>query len=78
VLITILQAKKNFILADGTNCFEGKGICYLKELNLIKKYSYSNNFELDGNISGTQRHLSASTIPWSVSRLRRLWKYYRN
>ncbi len=31
-----------------TAFFEGKGICYLKELNSDKKYSYSNNFELDG------------------------------
>ncbi|MFH6972477.1 excinuclease ABC subunit UvrA [Flavobacterium petrolei] len=37
-------------LADAvqTAFFEGKGICYLKELNSEKKYSYSNNFELDG------------------------------
>ena len=37
-------------LADAvqTAFFEGKGICYLKELNSDKKYSYSNNFELDG------------------------------
>ncbi|WP_269684128.1 excinuclease ABC subunit UvrA [Flavobacterium lacustre] len=37
-------------LADAvqTAFFEGKGICYLKELNSNKKYSYSNNFELDG------------------------------
>ncbi|MCV9926990.1 excinuclease ABC subunit UvrA [Flavobacterium sp. LS1R49] len=31
-----------------TAFFEGKGICYLQELNTNKKYSYSNNFELDG------------------------------
>ena len=37
-------------LADAvqTAFFEGKGICFLKELNSDKKYSYSNNFELDG------------------------------
>ena len=37
-------------LADAvqTAFFEGKGICYLQELNADKKYSYSNNFELDG------------------------------
>ena len=37
-------------LADAvqTAFFEGKGICYLQELNSDKKYSYSNNFELDG------------------------------
>ena len=31
-----------------TAFFEGKGFCYLQELNSDKKYSYSNNFELDG------------------------------
>jgi excinuclease ABC subunit A len=37
-------------LADAvqTAFFEGKGICFLQELNSEKKYSYSNNFELDG------------------------------
>ncbi|MGO4905265.1 excinuclease ABC subunit UvrA [Flavobacterium sp. W20_MBD1_R3] len=37
-------------LADAvqTAFFEGKGICHLQELNSDKKYSYSNNFELDG------------------------------
>ncbi|MEN2400140.1 excinuclease ABC subunit UvrA [Flavobacterium sp. MC2016-06] len=37
-------------LADAvqTAFFEGKGICYLQELNADKKFSYSNNFELDG------------------------------
>ncbi|MFE3871211.1 excinuclease ABC subunit UvrA [Flavobacterium sp. ZS1P70] len=37
-------------LADAvqTAFFEGKGICHLKELNSDKRYSYSNNFELDG------------------------------
>ena len=37
-------------LADAvqTAFFEGKGICFLQELNSDKKYSYSNNFELDG------------------------------
>ncbi|RTZ02664.1 excinuclease ABC subunit UvrA [Flavobacterium sp. GSP6] len=37
-------------LADAvqTAFFEGKGICHLQELNADKKYSYSNNFELDG------------------------------
>lgn len=37
-------------LADAvqTAFFEGKGICYLQELNADKKYTYSNNFELDG------------------------------
>ncbi|MEO6175690.1 MAG: excinuclease ABC subunit UvrA [Flavobacterium circumlabens] len=37
-------------LADAvqTAFFEGKGICYLQELNSEKRFSYSNNFELDG------------------------------
>ena len=37
-------------LADAvqTAFFEGKGICYLQELKSDKKYTYSNNFELDG------------------------------
>ena len=37
-------------LADAvqTAFFEGKGICYLQALNAEKRYSYSNNFEMDG------------------------------
>lgn len=37
-------------LADAvqTAFFEGKGICYLQELNSDKRFAYSNNFELDG------------------------------
>jgi len=37
-------------LADAvqTAFFEGKGLCYLQELNAEKRFSYSNNFELDG------------------------------
>lgn len=37
-------------LADAvqTAFFEGKGICYLQELNADKKFTYSNKFELDG------------------------------
>ncbi len=37
-------------LADAvqTTFFEGKGICFLQELNSDKRFSYSNNFELDG------------------------------
>jgi excinuclease ABC subunit A len=37
-------------LADAvqTAYFEGKGICYLQELNSDKRFTYSNNFELDG------------------------------
>ena len=31
-----------------TAFFEGKGICYLQELNSDKRFTYSNNFELDG------------------------------
>jgi excinuclease ABC subunit A len=31
-----------------TAFYEGKGICYLQELNTNKRFSYSNNFELDG------------------------------
>lgn len=31
-----------------TAFFEGKGICYLQELNSDKRFSFSNNFELDG------------------------------
>lgn len=31
-----------------TAFFEGKGICYLQELNSDKRFSYSNKFELDG------------------------------
>lgn len=37
-------------LADAvqTAFYEGKGICYLQELNTNKKTTYSSNFELDG------------------------------
>ncbi len=37
-------------LADAvqTAFYEGKGICHLQELNSDKRFSYSNNFELDG------------------------------
>jgi excinuclease ABC subunit A len=37
-------------LADAvqTAFYEGKGICHLQELNTNKRFSYSNNFELDG------------------------------
>ncbi|MBK0369998.1 excinuclease ABC subunit UvrA [Flavobacterium agrisoli] len=37
-------------LADAvqTAFFEGKGLCYLQEANSNKRFSYSNNFELDG------------------------------
>lgn len=37
-------------LADAvqTAFYEGKGICYLQELNSEKRFSYPNNFEMDG------------------------------
>jgi excinuclease ABC subunit A len=37
-------------LADAvqTAFYEGKGICHLQELNTHNRFSYSNNFELDG------------------------------
>ncbi|WP_310380254.1 excinuclease ABC subunit UvrA [Flavobacterium sp.] len=37
-------------LADAvqTAFYEGKGICHLQELNTDKRYTFSNNFELDG------------------------------
>jgi len=37
-------------LADAvqTAFYEGKGLCYLQELNSKNRFSYSNNFELDG------------------------------
>lgn len=37
-------------LADAvqTAFYEGKGLCYLQELNTQNRFSYSNNFELDG------------------------------
>jgi len=48
----VVKAEEEFYnrLADAiqTAFFEGKGICYLQELNSEKRFSYSNNFELDG------------------------------
>lgn len=48
----VVKAEEEFYnrLADAvqTAFFEGKGICYLQELNSDKRFSYSNNFELDG------------------------------
>lgn len=37
-------------LADAVQAafYEGKGVCYLQELNTEKRFEYSNNFELDG------------------------------
>ena len=31
-----------------TAFYEGKGVCFLQELNTNKRFTYSNNFELDG------------------------------
>ncbi len=48
----VLKDDEDFFnrLADSvqTAFYEGKGICYLQEVNSDKKYSYSANFELDG------------------------------
>jgi excinuclease ABC subunit A len=48
----VVKAEEEFYnrLADAvqTAFYEGKGICHLQELKLIRKFSYSNNFELDG------------------------------
>jgi len=56
-------------LADAvqTAFFEGKGICYLQELNSDKRFSYSNNFELDG-ISFLERnvHLFSFNNPYGA------------
>ena len=56
-------------LADAvqTAFFEGKGICYLQELNSDKKYSYSNNFELDGiNFLEPNVHLFSFNNPYGA------------
>lgn len=39
-------------LADATQTafFEGKGVCYLQELDTNKRLTFSNNFELDGMV----------------------------
>ena len=48
----VVKSEEEFYnrLADAvqTAFFEGKGTCYLQELNSKKRFSYSNNFELDG------------------------------
>ncbi|MFM9988276.1 MAG: excinuclease ABC subunit A, partial [Flavobacterium sp.] len=48
----VLKDDEDFFnrLADSvqTAFYEGKGICYIQEVNSYKKYSYSANFELDG------------------------------
>ena len=56
-------------LADAvqTAFFEGKGICYLQELNSDKKYSYSNNFEMDGiNFLEPNVHLFSFNNPYGA------------
>ena len=50
-----------------TAFFEGKGICYLQELNSDKKFSYSNNFELDGiNFLEPNVHLFSFNNPYGA------------
>jgi len=48
----IVKSEEEFYnrLSDAvqTAFYEGKGICYLQELNAEKKYTFSTNFELDG------------------------------
>jgi excinuclease ABC subunit A len=47
----VVKAEEEFYnLAEEqqTAFYEGKGICHLQELKTDKKFSYSNNFELDG------------------------------
>ncbi|MFV8340799.1 excinuclease ABC subunit UvrA [Flavobacterium sp. XS2P39] len=56
-------------LADAvqTAFFEGKGICYLQELNSDKIFSYSNNFELDGiNFLEPNVHLFSFNNPYGA------------
>ncbi|MBC5838647.1 excinuclease ABC subunit UvrA [Flavobacterium muglaense] len=56
-------------LADAvqTAFYEGKGICYLRELNSDKKFSYSNNFELDGiNFLEPNVHLFSFNNPYGA------------
>jgi len=50
-----------------TAFFEGKGICYLQELNSDKKLSFSNNFELDGiNFLEPNVHLFSFNNPYGA------------
>lgn len=50
-----------------TAFFEGKGICYLQELNSDKRFSYSNKFELDGiNFLEPNVHLFSFNNPYGA------------
>ena len=56
-------------LADAvqTAFYEGKGICYLQELNTDKRLDYSNNFELDGiNFLEPNVHLFSFNNPYGA------------
>ena len=56
-------------LADAvqTAFYEGKGICHLQELNTDKRFSYSNNFELDGiNFLEPNVHLFSFNNPYGA------------
>jgi excinuclease ABC subunit A len=46
----VVKAEEEFYnrLADANGFLWRKGICHLQELKTDKKFSYSNNFELDG------------------------------
>ena len=48
----VIKDEEDFFnrLADAvqTAFYEGKGICFLQEVNTNKRFSFSNNFELDG------------------------------
>lgn len=50
-----------------TAFYEGKGICFLQELNAEKRFSYSNNFELDGiNFLEPNVHLFSFNNPYGA------------
>ncbi len=56
-------------LADAvqTAFYEGKGICHLQELNTHKRFSYSNNFEMDGiNFLEPNVHLFSFNNPYGA------------
>jgi excinuclease ABC subunit A len=55
-------------LADAvqTAFFEGKGICHLQRTKLRQKYSYSNNFELDGITFWNNVHLFSFNNPYGA------------
>ena len=56
-------------LADAvqTAFYEGKGICYLQELNTDKRLDYSNNFEMDGiNFLEPNVHLFSFNNPYGA------------